>query len=141
MTSTLIQKYSITSNKMADRVKGAKSSFWTLVNNWKTERNSELLLKSENGCLSVKFSADLGMWGALSPPSRKPPHIDASRGNQGPRRGVRPSRQRRRERRAAERASEANLSDPSEEVVEHEDDTLVQIEEAILGKAEEAENS
>ena len=126
---------------MADGVKVAISSFWTLVNNWKSERNSELLLKSENGQLSVKFSADLGKWVAPSPPPRKPPSSDASRGNQGPRRRVGPRRQRRRERRAAERAAEATLSDAYEEVVETEDATPVEIEEASLEKAEEAENA
>ena len=121
---------------MADGVKVAITSFWTLVNNWKSEKNSELLLKSENGRLSVSFSADLGVWVAPSHPTRKSPPSDVRRGHQGPGRGVGPSRQRRRERRAAARAAEATLSDTSEEVVETEDATS-----ATLEKAEEANNA
>ena len=96
---------------MAAGVGVALNSFWILVNNWKTGSNSELTLKSENGRLSVKLSADLGVW---TPPDLPPKTVnsnDASRGHQGPRKGAGPSRQRRRDRRAAERAAESALGD------------------------------
>ena len=123
---------------MAAGVKVALTSFWTLVNNWKKERNSELMLKSENGRLSVTFSAELGVWEPPSPPPRKFSPSDGSRDHQGPRKGAGPSRQRRREKRAAARAAKASLSDTSEEVVSTKVATSRNAEEAVLENAEEA---
>ena len=87
---------------MAAGVGGAKKFFWTLVNNWKQNKNAELTLNSENGHLLVKYSGDLGVW---VPPAPPPPSDPASSGHQGPRKGAGPCRQRRRERRAAKRAA------------------------------------
>ena len=89
---------------MAAGVGGAKKFFWTLVNNWKKNKNAELTLKSENGHMFVNYSGDLGVW---VPPAPKPPSDPASSKHQvqGPRKEIGPSRQRRRERRAAERAT------------------------------------
>ena len=85
------------------------------MDNWKKNTDAELNLSSTNGHLMVKYSVNLGVW---VPPTQKPPSDKASRGHQGPRKGVGPSRQRRRERRAADRA--AGSSEPvkatSEEV-------------------------
>ena len=89
---------------MAADVGGAKKLFWTLVNNWKKDKNAELTLKSEKGHMFVNYSGDLGVW---VPPAPRPPSDPVSKGHQvqGPRKGIGPSRQRRRERRAAERAA------------------------------------
>ena len=96
---------------MAAGLAVALNSFWTLVNNWKIRSDSELTLKSENGCLSGKLSAELGVWMPPSPPPKKVTSGDASRGHQGFRKGAGPSRQRRRDRRAAERAAKSALGD------------------------------
>ena len=92
---------------MAEGVRGAHKFFWNLVDNWKKNTDAELNLSSTNGHLMVKYSVNLGVW---VPPTQKPPSDKASRGHQGPRKGVGPSRQRRRERRAADRA--AGSSEP-----------------------------
>ena len=101
---------------MADGVREALNTFWTLVKNWKKGKSAELQLHSDNDRLTVKYSMDLGVW---VPPSRastpRPPSDSARRGHQGPRKGAGPSRQRRRERRAAARAAAA---DATENVVE-----------------------
>ena len=89
---------------MAEGVKGAQKFFWTLVDNWKKNKDADLHLSSVNGNLMVKYSVNLGVW---VPPTTKPPGDSATRGHQGPRKGVGPSRQRRRERRAADRAAAA----------------------------------
>ena len=94
---------------MADGVKGAQKFFWTLVDNWKKNKDADLHLSSVDGNLMVKYSMNLGVW--VSPTTKhttKPPSDSATRSHQshqGPRKGVGPSRQRRRERRAADRAA------------------------------------
>ena len=65
-------------------------------------------MRSENGRLSVNYSMDLGVW---VPPTPRLPSDSASRGHLGPRKGAGPSRQRRRERRAADRAAVAEASE------------------------------
>ena len=66
--------------------------------------NAELTLKSEKGHMLVNYYGDLGVW---VPPAPQPPSDPTSSKHQvqGPRKGIGPSRQRRRERRAAERAT------------------------------------
>ena len=76
--------------------------FWNLVNNWENNQNAELKLNSEDGCLLVNYSCDFGVW---VPPTPQPPSNSASMGHQGPKTGAGPSRQRRWEKRAAERAA------------------------------------
>ena len=120
---------------MADPVRGALKSFWTLVNNWKQGKDGLLKLSSENGRLSVNYSINLGVW---VPPIPRPPSDSASRGPQGPRKGAGPSQQRRRERRSAERAA---ASEAPEEVAEVE--TEEPVEEAdvpVIDVAEAATN-
>ena len=101
---------------MAEGVKGALKFFWTLVDNWKKNKDAELNLSSVNGHLMVKYSMNLGVWVL---PTSKSSSDSASRGHLGPRKGVGPSRQRRRERRAAERLATASgqvVRNASEEV-------------------------
>ena len=93
---------------MAGPVKGALKTFWALVNNWKEGKNGQLRLSSENGCLSVNYSMDLGVW---VPPTPRPPSDSASRGHLGPGKWAGPSRQRRREKRAADKAAVAEASE------------------------------
>ena len=120
---------------MADPVKGVLKSFWTLVNNWKQGKDGQLKLSSENGYLSVNYSIDLGFW---VPPTPRPPSDSASRGRQGPRKGAGPSRQRRRERRAADRAA---VVEASEEVAEAEtEDSVEEADAPVLDVAEAATN-
>ena len=99
---------------MAAGVGGALKHFWTLVNNWEHKQNAELRLNCENGHLLVNYSVDLGLW---VPPTPRPPSDSASKGHQGPRRGVGPSRQRRRERRAADKAASTGTKDAATEEV------------------------
>ena len=90
---------------MAEGAKGALKFFWTLVDNWKKNKDAELNLSSVNGHLMVKYSMNLGVW---VPPTSKPSSDSASRDHLGPRKGVGPCRQRRRERKAADRAATAS---------------------------------
>ena len=120
---------------MADSVKGALKSFWTLVNNWKEGKNAQLRLSSENGHLSVNYSMDLGVW---VPPTPRPPGDIASRGHPGPRKGAGPSRQRRRERRAAERAAEVEASE--EVAVTETEESVEEADTPVLDVAETAPN-
>ena len=83
-------------------VGGALKSFWNLVNNWENNQNAELKLNCEDGHLLVNYSCDLGVWG---PPTPQSSSNSASMGHQGPRKGAGPSRQRRMEKRAAEKAA------------------------------------
>ena len=99
---------------MAEGVGGALKYFWTLVNNWENKINAELKLNCENGRLLVNYSVDLGVW---VPPTPRPGCDSASSGHKGPRKGVGPSRQRRRERRAAEKAAATGPEDVSTEQV------------------------
>ena len=98
---------------MADGVRVALNTFWTLVRNWKKGKSAELRLHSDHYRLTVKYSLDLVVW--VPPSAPRPPRESASRGHQGPRKGAGPSRQRRRKRRAA--AKEAT-ADANENVVE-----------------------
>ena len=99
---------------MAGGVGGALKSFWNLVNNWENNQNAELRLNCEDGHLLVKYSCDLGVW---EPPTPKPPSNSVSMGPQGPRRGAGPSRQRRREKRAAERVADTGTTENITEYV------------------------
>ena len=106
------------------------------MNNWKQGKDGQLKLSSENGHLSVNYSIDLGVW---VPPTPRSPSDSASRGHHGPRKGAGPSRQRRRERSAAERAA---ASEAPEEVAEVE--TEEPVEEAdvpVIDVAEAATNN
>ena len=95
---------------MAGSVGGALKSFWNLVNNWESNQNAELRLNCEDGHLLVNYSCDLGVW---EPPTPQPPSNSVSMGphSQGPRRGAGPSRQRRREKRAAERVADTGTTE------------------------------
>ena len=50
---------------MAEGVKGALKFFWTLVDNWKENKDGELNLISVNGLLMVKYLVNIGV---LVPP-------------------------------------------------------------------------
>ena len=92
LTSCLV---SLWPAKMAG-VTEAKRSFWALVNQWKAKKSATLTLKSVNGDLRVSFSVSLGQ------------HDDSELTHQKTRhplkRGASPSKQRRRQRRAADPA-------------------------------------
>ena len=99
---------------MAGSVGGALKSFWNLVNNWESNQNAELRLNCEDGHLLVNYSCDLGVWESPTP---QPPSNSVSMGPQGPRRGAGPSRQRRREKRAAERVADTGTTENITEYV------------------------
>ena len=86
-------------------VQEALNCFWTVVNQWKSGHSVELRLYSENGQLKVNLSANLGQW--RGPTVNTENESDAgSRGYQGLWKAS-PSRQRRRDKRSAERAAVA----------------------------------
>ena len=132
---------------MAAGVGGALKLFWNLVNNWEEKKNAELKLSSENGHLLVKYSVDLGVWvppapkpPASRPPAPQPPSDSANRGHQGPRKGASPSRQRRRERRAAERAAASVTENGTpEKVVAKSSDSVEELNDVATESAEEVD--
>ena len=89
----------------------AKKLFETLLDQWKTGRNAELRLFCESGRLKVNMYADLGPWRAQS--DGLSPNMFCSGGLQK----ASPSRQRRRERRAAERVATAESAVDESNVV------------------------
>ena len=102
--------------KMAG-VTEAKRSFWALVNQWKAKKSATLTLKSVNGDLRVSFSVSLGQ------------HDDSEPTHHPVKRGASSSKQRRKQRRAADpavqlraeahaAAQEASDSDAEEAEVE-----------------------
>ena len=72
----------------------AKRSFWALVNQWKAKKSATLTLKSVNGDLTVAFSVNLGQHNEKEPTKTCPPL----------KRGASSSKQRRKQRRAADPA-------------------------------------
>ena len=79
--------------KMAG-VTEAKRSFWALVNQWKAKKSATLTLKSVNGDLTVAFSVNLGQHNEKEPTKTCHPL----------KRGASSSKQRRKQRRAADPA-------------------------------------
>ena len=77
--------------KMAG-VTEAKRSFWALVNQWKAKKSATLTLKSVNGDLRVSVSVSLGQ------------HDDSEPTHHPLKRGASSSKQRRKQRRAADPA-------------------------------------
>ena len=74
----------------------AKRSFWALVNQWKAKKSATLTLKSVNGELRVSFTASLGQHDDSEPTHQKTRHPL--------KRGASASKQRRKQRRAADPA-------------------------------------
>ena len=106
--------------KMAG-VTEAKRSFWALVNQWKAKKSATLTLKSVNGDLRVSFSVSLGQHDDSEPTHQKT--------RRPLKRGASSSKQRRKQRRAADpavqlraeahaAAQEASDSDAEEAEVE-----------------------
>ena len=81
--------------KMAG-VTEAKRSFWAFVNQWKAKKSATLTLKSVNGDLRVSFSVSLGQHDDSEPTHQKTRHPL--------KRGASSSKQRRKQRRAADPA-------------------------------------
>ena len=81
--------------KMAS-VTEAKRSFWALVNQWKAKKSATLTLKSVNGDLKVAFSVNLGQHDDSEPTNQKT--------HRPLKRGASSSKQRRKQKRAADPA-------------------------------------
>ena len=92
--------WSLWSVKMAS-VAEAKRSFWTLVNLWKAKKSATLTLKSVKGDLRVSFSVSLGQ--------HEHEKLEDMKTRQSLKRDASSSKQRRKQRRAADPAVELKL--------------------------------